>query len=83
MPNSLNKRFVSVESDGYYLSAVRKKIARDVGDCSRTLIDIDIGITEMGSPSSSKRFQSDLPAGESTQQHPRGLWAKTTGQTSS
>jgi hypothetical protein len=41
------KSFVSIESDAYYLRAVREKIAREVrGTPSGQLVHADIGITE-------------------------------------
>src|SRR5262249_34058773 len=41
----LQKRFISVESDGYYLRAVRKKIAQETRPSNGLLLHAYIGIT--------------------------------------
>jgi hypothetical protein len=47
----LRKPFLSVESDPYYLNAVRKKIASEIGSMSGRLIHANIGSTvEWGYP---------------------------------
>src|SRR5690349_7343263 len=42
----MNKQFVSVETDRFFLSRLHKKINREVGKCSGTLIHSNIGVTE-------------------------------------
>ena len=50
LASRLQKRLISVETDAFFLKAVRTKIERDIGSLSGRLMYANVGVTEEWAP---------------------------------